>query len=145
MVIISARRASLILYRDTATNLMISTHTKIWPSFTISFVLMLDPTIPCTVRWRWIILKSGFFSLLRSLVISASTALSTPLLCANAMFYSYLYQFQKLGDDDNEPEFASTSYPSFGMTSPITPLSRAYFRRRPLDILALADEYSSSI
>ena len=54
--------------------------------------------------------------------------------------YSYLYQFQKLGDDDNEPEFASNSYPSFGMTSPITPLSRAYFRRRPLDILALADE-----
>ena len=65
---------------------------------------------------------------------------STPLLCADTMFYSYLYQFQKLGDDDNGPEFASTSCPSFGMASPITPLSRVYFRRRPLDILALADE-----
>ncbi|THU96687.1 hypothetical protein K435DRAFT_891688 [Dendrothele bispora CBS 962.96] len=29
----------------------------------------------------------------------------------------YLYQFQKLGDD-NEPEFSSTMYPSFGMSDP---------------------------
>lgn len=58
-------------------------------------------------------------------------------------FNSYLYQFQKLGDDDNEPEFSSTSYPSFGMSDPTVPLPHAYFRPRGLDNLALADELES--
>lgn len=57
--------------------------------------------------------------------------------------YSYLYQFQKLGDDDNEPEFSSTSYPSFGMANPTIPLPHAHFRPRSLDNLVLADEIES--
>jgi splicing factor 3B subunit 3 len=57
--------------------------------------------------------------------------------------YSYLYQFQKLGDDDNEPEFSSTRYPSFGMANPTEPLPQAFFRPRPLDNLAIADEMES--
>ncbi|CAK5281320.1 unnamed protein product, partial [Mycena citricolor] len=55
----------------------------------------------------------------------------------------YLYQFQKLGDDDNEPEYTSTSYPSFGMANPNTPLPYAFFRPRPLENLAVADELES--
>ena len=56
---------------------------------------------------------------------------------------SHLYQFQKLGDDDTEPEFSSASYPSFGMADPASPLPRAYFRPRPLDNLTLVDELES--
>lgn len=56
---------------------------------------------------------------------------------------SYLYQFQKLGDDDDEPEFSSTSYPSFGMADPGTPLPHAHFRPRGLENLAVADELES--
>jgi splicing factor 3B subunit 3 len=54
--------------------------------------------------------------------------------------HSYLYQFQKLGDDDGETEFASTSYRGNGMADPATPLPRAYFKPRPLENLALAEE-----
>lgn len=57
--------------------------------------------------------------------------------------HSYLYQFQKLGDDDNEPEFSSTAYPNFGMADPSRPLPHAHFRPRGLDNLALADELES--
>ncbi len=56
---------------------------------------------------------------------------------------SHLYQFQKLGDDDNEPEFSSISYPSCGMADPSEALPRAYFRPRPLDNLTLVDELES--
>jgi splicing factor 3B subunit 3 len=56
---------------------------------------------------------------------------------------SVLYQFQKLGDDDNEPEWASTSYPSLGMADPSLPLPRARFRPRGLENLAVADEIKS--
>jgi splicing factor 3B subunit 3 len=54
-----------------------------------------------------------------------------------------LYQFQKLGDDDDEKEFSSRDYPSYGMAQPQHPLPRAYFRPRPLENLALADEIES--
>lgn len=54
-----------------------------------------------------------------------------------------MYQFEKLGDDDNEPEWASTSYPSFGMADPSLPLPRALFRPRALENLVLADEIES--
>ena len=64
-------------------------------------------------------------------------------LCANNGLFSHLYQFQKLGDDDNEPEFSSASYPSFGMADPTSPLPRAYFRPRGLDNLTLVDELES--
>jgi splicing factor 3B subunit 3 len=57
--------------------------------------------------------------------------------------YSYLYQFQKLGDDDDEDEFSSANYPSFGMSDPSLPLPPAYFRPRPLENLILADELES--
>ncbi|KAI6125748.1 CPSF A subunit region-domain-containing protein [Pisolithus croceorrhizus] len=55
----------------------------------------------------------------------------------------HLYQFQKLGDDDDEPEFSSTSYPGHGMADPTTPLPHAHFRPRSLENLALADELES--
>lgn len=61
----------------------------------------------------------------------------------NILLYSCLYQFQKLGDDDNEPEFSSTSYSSFGMADPSFPLPHAYFRPRNLDNLTLVDEMES--
>lgn len=64
----------------------------------------------------------------------------------NVMSYfcpSHLYQFQKLGDEDNEPEFSSTSYPNYGMADPTSPLPHAYFRPRPLDNLIEADELQS--
>ena len=64
----------------------------------------------------------------------------SPLIC---MFSSYFYQFQKLGDDDNEPEFSSADYPSYGMADPTAALPRAYFRPRPLDNLTLVDELES--
>ncbi|KAH7888865.1 CPSF A subunit region-domain-containing protein [Phlebopus sp. FC_14] len=65
------------------------------------------------------------------------------LFVASEFGNHYLYQFQKLGDDDNEPEFSSTSYPSFGMADPSLPLPHVHFRPRPLDNLALADEVES--
>jgi splicing factor 3B subunit 3 len=58
-------------------------------------------------------------------------------------FFSFFYQFQKLGDDDNEPEFSSTSYPTLGMADPTLALPRAYFRPRPLENLVIADELES--
>ncbi|TFK67363.1 hypothetical protein BDN72DRAFT_798974 [Pluteus cervinus] len=55
----------------------------------------------------------------------------------------YFYQFQHLGDADDEPEFSSTSYPSFGMAEPFVPLPHVHFRPRTLLNLALADEMES--
>ena len=78
-----------------------------------------------------------------SLAISKSVSLILNLSLLTFDPCSYLYQFQKLGDDDNEPEFSSTSYSSFGMSDPTLPLPRAYFRPRGLDNLALADELES--
>ncbi|EPT04569.1 hypothetical protein FOMPIDRAFT_95487 [Fomitopsis schrenkii] len=65
------------------------------------------------------------------------------LFVASEFGNHYLYQFQKLGDDDNEPEFSSASYPSFGMADPSSPLPFAYFRPRPLDNLTVVDEMES--
>ncbi|KAF8070070.1 CPSF A subunit region-domain-containing protein [Lyophyllum atratum] len=65
------------------------------------------------------------------------------LFVASEFGNHYLYQFQKLGDDDEEPEFSSTSYPSFGMADPTSPLPHAYFRPRPLENLVVADEIES--
>ncbi|KAG1739240.1 CPSF A subunit region-domain-containing protein [Suillus lakei] len=65
------------------------------------------------------------------------------LFVASEFGNHYLYQFQKLGDDDNEPEFSSTSYPGAGMANPTIALPHAHFRPRPLDNLALADEMES--
>jgi splicing factor 3B subunit 3 len=57
--------------------------------------------------------------------------------------HSQLYQFQKLGDDDDEVEFSSTDYPSLGMAQPGQPLPRAHFAPRALDNLMPADELPS--
>ncbi|KAF7782979.1 hypothetical protein Agabi119p4_2355 [Agaricus bisporus var. burnettii] len=65
------------------------------------------------------------------------------LFVASEFGNHYLYQFQKLGDDDEEPEFSSTSFPSSGMAEPQAALPRVYFKPRPLDNLALADELES--
>ncbi|KAA1471787.1 hypothetical protein DENSPDRAFT_837869 [Dentipellis sp. KUC8613] len=77
-------------------------------------------------------------------IASSLCILKSGFLFVAAEFGNHqLYQFQKLGDDDNEPEFSSTNYPSFGMSEPTLALPRAYFRPRPLDNLALADEIES--
>lgn len=52
-----------------------------------------------------------------------------------------LYQFEKLGDDDNETEFSSTDYDNCGAGS--DPLPPALFRPRALENLAVADELES--
>lgn len=88
-----------------------------------------------------------------SSLVSSSSHLSLATSCVfsyrpsqshvDCCLFSYLYQFQKLGDDDNEPEFSSTDYPSFGMADPSSPLPRAYFKPRPLDNLTLVDEQES--
>ncbi|KAJ3532553.1 hypothetical protein NMY22_g7695 [Coprinellus aureogranulatus] len=65
------------------------------------------------------------------------------LFVASEFGNHYLYQFLKLGDDDDEPEFTSTSYRDYGMADPTEPLPRAYFKPRPLENLALADELPS--
>ncbi|CED84295.1 pre-mrna-splicing factor rse1 [Phaffia rhodozyma] len=63
------------------------------------------------------------------------------LFVASEFGNHYLHQFQKLGDDDDEAEFSSASYPEFGMSEDGLP--SAYFRPRPLDNLALSDEVHS--
>ncbi|KAF6749635.1 pre-mRNA-splicing factor RSE1 [Ephemerocybe angulata] len=65
------------------------------------------------------------------------------LFVASEFGNHYLYQFLKLGDDDDEPEFSSTNYPGDGMRDPSSPLPREYFKPRPLENLALADEMES--
>ncbi|KAI0755924.1 mono-functional DNA-alkylating methyl methanesulfonate N-term-domain-containing protein [Irpex lacteus] len=77
-------------------------------------------------------------------IASSLCILKSGFLFVAAEFGNHqLYQFQKLGDDDNEPEFSSTSYPSFGMADPTSPLPRAYFQPRGLDNLTLVDELES--
>lgn len=49
------------------------------------------------------------------------------------------YQFEKLGDDDDETEFSSEDYPS----DPLEPYSPAYFHPRPLLNLALVQSIES--
>ncbi|KAI0315698.1 CPSF A subunit region-domain-containing protein [Amylostereum chailletii] len=77
-------------------------------------------------------------------IASSLCILKSGFLFVSAEFGNHqLYQFQKLGDDDSEPEVSSGDYPSFGMSDPSRPLPRTYFRPRPLDNLALADEMES--
>jgi splicing factor 3B subunit 3 len=76
------------------------------------------------------------------LAISKSLQTCTWIDTNNA-YYSHLYQFQKLGDDDDEPEFSSTDYDQFGMKTPSRSLPPVYFRPHPLDNLAPADELES--
>jgi splicing factor 3B subunit 3 len=52
-----------------------------------------------------------------------------------------LYQFQNLGDDDDEQEWSSSQYPSNGIDD--GPLPYAFFNPRPLQNLLLADTLSS--
>lgn len=68
------------------------------------------------------ILKSGF------LFVTAEGG--------NNMFY----QFEKLGDDDDETEFTSDDYP----TDPLDSYSPAYFHPRPLSNLALVQSIDSA-
>ncbi|KIP06506.1 hypothetical protein PHLGIDRAFT_128225 [Phlebiopsis gigantea 11061_1 CR5-6] len=77
-------------------------------------------------------------------VASSLCILKSGFLFVAAEFGNHhLYQFQKLGDDDNEPEFSSTMYPNFGMDTPTIALPPAYFRPRGLDNLTLVDELES--
>ena len=52
----------------------------------------------------------------------------------------HFYQFEKLGDDDEETEFSSESYPS----DPIEDADPAYFHARPLVNLALVQSVDSA-
>lgn len=63
------------------------------------------------------------------------------LFVASEFGNQYLYQFEKLGDDDDETEFSSADYEDFGAGR--DPLPAATFRPRPLDNLVLADELDS--
>jgi splicing factor 3B subunit 3 len=65
------------------------------------------------------------------------------LTCDVDNLSSHLYQFQKLGDDDDEAEFTSTSYPKFGMSDASMPLPTAFFKPRSLENLVLVDELES--
>ena len=56
---------------------------------------------------------------------------------------SCLYQFTKLGDDDDEIEFSSSSYPGKGMAEPFLPLPKALFKPRVLENLTPVDEMVS--
>lgn len=74
-----------------------------------------------------------------NLCILKSGHLFVPAEFGNHAFY----QFQKLGDDDKEPEYSSADYPGNGMRTPSQPLPRAYFRPKPLENLVLLDELES--
>lgn len=75
-------------------------------------------------------------------VASGLSILKSGFLFVAAEFGNHqLYQFQKLGDDDDEPEFSSSSYPQRGMTD--EPLPLAFFDAHELDNLALTDELDS--
>ncbi|KAA1111956.1 pre-mRNA-splicing factor rse1 [Puccinia graminis f. sp. tritici] len=52
-----------------------------------------------------------------------------------------LYQFEKLGDDDEETEFSSADYPEFGASGAALP--GAFFKPRGLENLVLSDELES--
>ncbi|KAF9652978.1 hypothetical protein BDM02DRAFT_3160528 [Thelephora ganbajun] len=65
------------------------------------------------------------------------------LFVASEFGNHYLYQFAKLGDDDDETEFSSSSYPGKGMAEPFLPLPRALFKPRELENLTLVDEMAS--
>ncbi|KAG8934150.1 pre-mRNA-splicing factor rse1 [Tulasnella sp. 417] len=65
------------------------------------------------------------------------------LFVASEFGNHYLYQFQKLGDDDDEPEWSSSNFPQNGMADPHAALAAAYFRPRPLENLLLQDEMES--
>ena len=54
-----------------------------------------------------------------------------------------LYQFQNLGDDDDEQEFTSSDYPENGNENPLAPLPYAFFSPRPLQNLLLVDTLTS--
>lgn len=56
---------------------------------------------------------------------------------------SHLYQFLKLGDEDEEAEYSSADYVSFGMANPTAPLPRVVFRPRTLENLSLVHEMES--
>ncbi|KAG0149752.1 hypothetical protein CROQUDRAFT_104890 [Cronartium quercuum f. sp. fusiforme G11] len=63
------------------------------------------------------------------------------LFVAAEMGNHYLYQFEKLGDDDDETEFSSEQYPDNGASG--DPLPPAFFKPRPLQNLVLSDELES--
>lgn len=63
------------------------------------------------------------------------------LFVASEFGNQYLYQFEKLGDDDEEIEFSSANYPNFGAGTHA--LEPATFTPRPLENLVLADEIDS--
>ncbi|KZT06669.1 uncharacterized protein LAESUDRAFT_700021 [Laetiporus sulphureus 93-53] len=53
----------------------------------------------------------------------------------------HLYQFLKLGEEDEQ--FSSTDYPSYGMADPTAPLHRVFFHPRSLENLSLINDMES--
>jgi splicing factor 3B subunit 3 len=60
---------------------------------------------------------------------------------ASKLIFRNLYQFQALGDDDDEQEWSSTDYPQRGDTD--APLPYAFFNPRPLQNLLLVETLNS--
>lgn len=54
--------------------------------------------------------------------------------------FSHLYQFEKLGDDNNEIEFSSVDFPVLDLNEGYEP---SYFRPRSLENLLLVDDLNS--
>ncbi|KAJ8122140.1 hypothetical protein ONZ43_g1589 [Nemania bipapillata] len=61
------------------------------------------------------------------------------LFVASEFGNHHFYQFEKLGDDDDELEFSSDDYP----TDPQTPYTPAYFYPRPAENLSLVESIDS--
>ncbi|AEO69296.1 uncharacterized protein THITE_2119532 [Thermothielavioides terrestris NRRL 8126] len=61
------------------------------------------------------------------------------LFAASEFGNHHFYQFEKLGDDDEEPEFTSDDFP----TDPRASYNPVYFHPRPLENLALVESLNS--
>lgn len=61
------------------------------------------------------------------------------LFVASEFGNHHFYQFEKLGDDDDELEFSSDNYP----TDPQAPYTPAYFHPRPAENLSLVESIDS--
>ncbi|KAI0349483.1 hypothetical protein OH77DRAFT_1594212 [Trametes cingulata] len=77
-------------------------------------------------------------------VASSLCILKSGFLFVAAEFGNHhLYQFLKLGEEDDTPQYSSTDYPRFGMADPKSPLPHACFRPHALENLSLVDELES--
>jgi hypothetical protein len=71
-----------------------------------------------------------------NLATSESSLQSVFLVAYKTSIKQFPLPVPKLGDDDNEPEYSSTLYPSFasGMADSSVPLPHAFFHPRRLEV-----------